>query len=509
MLHYAEFMLTQPSTLTVPNDISYLPAIQAYTREIAEKLGFQKMDVQMMLLALEEAIVNIVKHAFEPSEKATYQVILEPISAGLKIILKDKGLPYAPSLVPEYGVPTDLDNIPGAGLGLYLMKKSVDELDFYNLGREGKELHLIKYLHYKSIEDYHKKSELELFPAPDTAESYAVEKKKFTVRLMKPSEAHAVSKLFYRAYGYTYSIDTIYYPERFSRLYEERKVISVVTVTDDDEVVGHVAIVRDDLEEKVAEAGMAAVQPDFRGQGCQNIMIGKLVEEARKAGLMGIFSKATTNHIYAQKAGLKVGFKRCAIAIGAIPADRTYKGIQEALTQRESVAYGFLPIENPPGIALFPPEHHASFIRKVYQDIGLDRIFKASEGALSTEGMEERTSVSVSVLPGYNKATIEIHRYGKNSVSDVRAILKELCIKKIDEILLHLCLEDPYTGALCSRFEELGFFMAGVLPFYHIGDTLILQYLNNVHIDYSKIQVAPGAAQEILDYVRSHDPNIV
>ncbi|MDD5009528.1 MAG: GNAT family N-acetyltransferase [Syntrophorhabdaceae bacterium] len=500
-------MVTRSSTLIVPNDIAYLPAIQAYAREIAENIGFQKMDVQMMLLALEEAIVNVVKHAFEPSEKATYQIILEPVSSGLRIIIKDKGLPYAPSLVPEYITPTGLDDIPGAGLGSYLMKKGVDELAFYNLGREGKELHLTKYLPYKSIEEYHDKSELELFPAPVAAEVRPVGKRPFTVRLMEASEAAAVSRLFYRAYGYTYSIDAIYYPEKFARLVQERKIISVVTVTDDDQIVGHVALIRDNPEERIAEAGMAAVQPDFRGQGCQNIMIGRLVEEARKAGLMGIFSKATTEHIYAQKAGLKVGFRRCAVAIGVIPADRTYKGIHEVLSQRGSLVYGFLPIENPPGITLFPPEHHTSFIRKICQDIGIDRVFEPPAGHLSTEAMEEHSEISVSVIPGYNRAIMEIQRYGKNAVSDVRTILKELCIKKIDEILLHLCLENPCTGELCSKFEELGFFIAGILPFYHTGDALILQYLNNVSIDYSKIQVAPGLAQEILDYVKAHDPN--
>jgi serine/threonine-protein kinase RsbW len=500
-------MVTRSSTLIVPNDIAYLPAIQAYAREIAENIGFQKMDVQMMLLALEEAIVNVVKHAFEPSEKATYQIILEPVSSGLRIIIKDKGLPYAPSLVPDYIAPTGLDDIPVAGLGSCLMKKGVDELAFCNLGREGKELHLTKYLPYKSIEEYHDKSDLELFPSPVAAEAGPIEKRPFTVRQMEASEAAAVSKLFYRAYGYTYSIDAIYYPEKFARLVQERKIISVVTVTDDNQIVGHVALIREDPEERIAEAGMAAVQPDFRGQGCQNIMIGRLVEEARKAGLMGIFSKATTEHIYAQKAGLKVGFRRCAVAIGVIPADRTYKGIHEVLNQRGSLAYGFLPIENPPGITLFPPEHHTSFIRKICQDIGLDRVFEPPAGHLSTEAMEEHSEISVSVIPGYNRAIMEIQRYGKNAVSDVRTILKELCIKKIDEILLHLCLEDPLTGELCSKFEELGFFIAGILPFYHTGDTLILQYLNNVPIDYSKIQVAPGAAQEILDYVKAHDPN--
>jgi serine/threonine-protein kinase RsbW len=168
---------------------------------------------------------------------------------------------------------------------------------------------------------------------------------------------------------------------------------------------------------------MAAVQPDFRGQGCQNIMIGRLVEEARKAGLMGIFSKATTEHIYAQKAGLKVGFRRCAMAIGVISVDRTYKGIHEVLSQRGSLAYGFLPIENPPGITLFPPEHHTSFIRKICQDIGIDRVFESPAGHLSTEAMEEHSEISVSVIPGYNRAIMEIQRYGKNAVSDVRTIL--------------------------------------------------------------------------------------
>jgi hypothetical protein len=40
LIHYIEFMVAQSSTITVPNDISYLPAIQAYAWEIAKQLGF-------------------------------------------------------------------------------------------------------------------------------------------------------------------------------------------------------------------------------------------------------------------------------------------------------------------------------------------------------------------------------------------------------------------------------------------------------------------------------------
>ena len=499
----------EKSYLTIPNDLSFLAAIQAYTSEVAKAIGFQKSDIQMMLLALEEAVVNVVKHAFDPDEKATYQIILEPMSSGLKIIVKDKGLPFAPNLVPEYTAPARIDDRAGTGLGSFLMRKSVDEISFNNLGREGKELHLIKYLPYKSFEDYHKEGDFTPFPHPDETKPRPTEKKPFSVRLLSPSETPAISMLFYRAYGYTYGIDAIYYPEKFSQLLQEGKIISVVSVTEDNHLVGHIALIRESLDDKTAEAGMSAVQPDFRGHGCANIMMERLIEEGRKAGLMGIYSKATTNHVYAQKSGQKSGFVRCAIGVGAISADRSYKGIEESLSQRVSVAYGFRRIRNPLGITLFPPEHHAAFIEKIYKNIGLDRAFRPSPESLPADTLEQQSSISTTVQPLSNRAFIEIYRYGRNVVPEVRTILKDLCLKKVDQIMLHLNLEDPFTGMLCSRFEELGFFIAGILPFHHFGDALLLQYLNNIPIDYSNIRLASVQAQEMLEYVKAHDPNIV
>jgi serine/threonine-protein kinase RsbW len=180
-------------------------------------------------------------------------------------------------------LPADLAGIPGTGLGSFLMKKSVDEIAFYNLGREGKELHLVKHLPYKSIVDYNKPSELEPFPGP-TKNVAPSEKKEFRIRLMEPTEVYEVSKLFYRAYGYTYGIEIIYYPERFAQALADKSIISVVTVDSNDHIAGHAALVKDAPDSKIAEAAMAVVQPDFRGYGCQNAMISSLVEEGKRRG---------------------------------------------------------------------------------------------------------------------------------------------------------------------------------------------------------------------------------
>lgn len=497
--------LLSPSTLTVPNDLSYLPAIQSYATEVAKAVGFPQLEVVKILLALEEAVVNVVEHAFDPSEQATYQLIFEPLSAGIRIVIKEKGLPFAPDAIPEYTAPVDVDGLPGKGLGSFLMKKSVDEVAFHNLGREGKELHLLKYLPYKSIVDLEDTSLLGLYPKP-WEDDRPKERKEFRIRLMKPSECVEVSRLFYRAYGYSYGIDSIYYPDRFAQLHTDGLIVSVVAVVDGDKIAGHVALVRDHLDQRIAEAAMAVVHPDYRGQGFQSTMISALVEEGRKIGLAGIFSKAVTNHPYAQKAGIKAGFRRCALAVGLIPADRSFKGIQTELSQRESVLYGFLPIENPSGIVAYAPLHHKPFIEKIFGFVGLTRTFVDVED--NPDAQEETSSIKTTIVPSYNRAIIEIHRYGHDVVAGIKQVLKELRFKKIEQITFYLNLGDPMAALYCKEFEKLGFFVAGVLPFYHEGDALILQYLNNVSIDYSRIHAVTGPAQEILSYIRDQDPNI-
>lgn len=504
-LFYRMENLLRRSTLIVPNAISCLSAIQAFARETAEAVGFNGIDSEKILLALEEAITNVIEHAYEEGEEAYFEVIFEPLTTGLKIIVKDKGLPFHPDEIAEYTAPTDIDDVP-AGLGSFLMKSAVDEIVFHNLGREGKELHLIKHLPYKSIVDYHDLSQLEMFPEPTAKRQIPGGGKILQVQLMKPSEAFDVSKLFYRAYGYSYGIDSIYYPDRFSQLLRDGSIISAVTVTEDNRVVGHAALVKDHPGADIAEAAMAVVQPDFRGSGCQSRMLALLVDEARKEGLVGIFSKAVTNHIYAQKAGQKAGFKRVALVVGLIPADRSFKGIHTQLSQRESVAYGFLPIANPLGITLFPPDHHREFVENIFKTVGLERTFARPD--TSTSSVEDIAPlIKTTLVSSYNRATIEIHRYGTDTLLAIKEILKELRFKKIDEITLYLNLRDPETSLLCGEFEKLGFFIAGVLPSSHVGDALILQYLNNVLIDYDKIQVASEMLQTIRDYVRDHDPN--
>ncbi|HNT44362.1 MAG TPA: ATP-binding protein [Syntrophorhabdaceae bacterium] len=60
--------MLEGSSLTVPNDLGYLPAIQAFVSEVMERRGYSKRDTTMFLIALEEAIVNVVKHGYDHNQ---------------------------------------------------------------------------------------------------------------------------------------------------------------------------------------------------------------------------------------------------------------------------------------------------------------------------------------------------------------------------------------------------------------------------------------------------------
>ena len=70
------------SRLVVPNNLLYLSAIQSFASEVAGKLGFPKHDIDKIQLALEECVINVIEHSFEPGEKATYEIIFKCMQIG-------------------------------------------------------------------------------------------------------------------------------------------------------------------------------------------------------------------------------------------------------------------------------------------------------------------------------------------------------------------------------------------------------------------------------------------
>lgn len=496
------------STLTIPNDPGYAQVAAGYVVEIAKIIGFGKPDLQSISEGVRRSVAAQMEYSFEPGERAVIEISCERIPEGLKVVLSDKGLPFDVPAGPAENEKIGNES-SSFGLKILELKTHMHEVLLHNLGSRGKEIVLIKHLKNKDITDYYAACELEPYAQSGIPTDADLNARSCTVRPMKPREAAEVSKSIYKTYGYTYPHDFMYYPEKIAALNESGRMHSAVAVMDGKDIVGHCALYFWEDGLRIAEMVAGVVNPEFRTRGCLTRLTEHLIEYARSKGLLGVLSEAVTNHLISQKTGHQHNLHDCAIVLGMIPESAAFKGFNEQPTRKISMLMAFKYLQSPDPLNLYLPLQHENIIRSIYEGIGNSPKIKWQEKE-SRVRKRKQSVFKITVLGALNYARFIIDEYGQSIVSEVQAKLKELCLKKIEVIHLYLNLADPLTPHFCSQFEDLGFFFSGLLPGgIRDGDALILQYLNNVPIDYDAIQLESDIAKKILAHIRQHDPNRV
>jgi len=79
--------------LTIPNEVSYADVAAEYAKQVGKNLGFYPADLHDIATAVRGVVSSTIKDAFEPSEKASMEISCERIPVGLRIAVKDMGLP--------------------------------------------------------------------------------------------------------------------------------------------------------------------------------------------------------------------------------------------------------------------------------------------------------------------------------------------------------------------------------------------------------------------------------
>lgn len=495
----------QFSNLILPNDPLYAVAAGKYIVEIAKNIGFQAPDVQAIESGVNEAIKAVIDYSFEPGEQATLELSCELIATGLQVTLKDKGLPFGETLPKNAAKDSPTDAASTFGHRIFQLKKYMDEVSLHNLGHKGKEIVLIKHLANIKITDYYAECELEPYEVPGSEIKIDNQADPYLVRRMETSEAIEVSKTVYKAYGYSYAREYMYFPDKIIALNESGHLHSAVVVVAGNEIAGHCALQYWEENPRVAELAAGIVKPEYRSRGYFIKLTEYLVKEAQNKDLLGIFVHTITNHIFSQKTGHQSGLQDCAIRLGLVPPTTIFKGFSQNLHDRLSIIVQFRYLSIPSHLSLHLPSSHQAMVAAIYENLGLTPKISSNSGSRKPNN---QSVYRTQVIAPMNFARINIESYGKNVVQEIRTELKELCLKKIEVVNLYLNLFDPLTADMTEPFEKLGFFFAGVMPGgLAAGDALILQYLNNVPIDYEQINITSNIAHQILAHIKSHNPN--
>ena len=121
-----------------------LKNIRAFVKSHLNEKDFSKDEIEKIILAIGEASMNIVQHAYKGgNEKKKIKVEIEIKEKKLFVHLFDQGKPA----VPENIKPRDLKDIKPGGLGSFFIGEIMDEVKFMSKGKDWiNHLVLTKYL---------------------------------------------------------------------------------------------------------------------------------------------------------------------------------------------------------------------------------------------------------------------------------------------------------------------------------------------------------------------------
>lgn len=122
-------------TLKIKNDIRQLAAVERFLRETADFFGWGEPLVGNLNLVLEEAVSNIIFYAYEgENREEEIELSLSYEQPDLMVKLSDGGCPFDPTARQDPDISLAAEERPVGGLGIFLIKKLMDEVNYQRVG---------------------------------------------------------------------------------------------------------------------------------------------------------------------------------------------------------------------------------------------------------------------------------------------------------------------------------------------------------------------------------------
>lgn len=133
--------------LIIPNDTKYLSVVRETISETIRASEFPHADISRIILAVDEAVANIMEHAYERDTegRGEIELRLHADRERFEVTVRDSGQAFNPDQV----VAPDMDEHVRLGrkngLGIFLMRKIMDQVN-YRFEENGRnELRMIKF----------------------------------------------------------------------------------------------------------------------------------------------------------------------------------------------------------------------------------------------------------------------------------------------------------------------------------------------------------------------------
>ncbi len=127
--------------IKLPSDPQLLKIIRSGISHISKICGFSNEESNAVTIAVDEAASNIIKHTYNGAKNELIVVNFRILEDRLEVVLRDFGEKVDPETIKS----RDLNEIRPGGLGVHLIKSTMDVVNYDNSFEDGNQLTMVKY----------------------------------------------------------------------------------------------------------------------------------------------------------------------------------------------------------------------------------------------------------------------------------------------------------------------------------------------------------------------------
>ena len=116
--------------LVIKNDISEISKLAIFIEELSEELNLTPELNFNLYLVLEEAVSNVILYAYGKEVQKEIALLANMSNNNLIFVLTDSGKEFDPTKVPDADVTLSAEEREIGGLGIYMVKKSIDDITY-------------------------------------------------------------------------------------------------------------------------------------------------------------------------------------------------------------------------------------------------------------------------------------------------------------------------------------------------------------------------------------------
>jgi len=136
---------TRNYILKIPSQTDNLEVIRDFVAGIARKVGFGVEDTNKIELALDEACTNVIEHAYQHDESKDIDIAVKIDTNKFTIVVADRGRSFNVEEIELPDMESYLAELRVGGLGIYLIKTLMDEVDYQSKSDGKNQVTMVKY----------------------------------------------------------------------------------------------------------------------------------------------------------------------------------------------------------------------------------------------------------------------------------------------------------------------------------------------------------------------------